>query len=204
MKKLTFLLVFFLSIFATLHAQIEAVKGYGIGEKAADFKLKNVDGTMFSLANMKDVKGYIIVFTCNHCPYSKMYEARIIALDNKYKPLGFPVVAINPNDPEIEPEDSFGMMKSVAKKKKYPFPYLFDDGQKIYPLFGATRTPHVFILDKELTVKYIGAIDDSAEDGSKAYEKFAERALNSLLKGEDPEPGVTRAIGCTIKAKKKK
>ncbi len=184
-------------------AQMQKATGYNLGDKAEDFALKNVDGKKVTLADYKDVKGYIIVFTCNHCPYAKMYEERLIGLHKKYAPQGFPVIAINPNDPEIEPEDSFGMMKSVAKKKKYPFAYLLDEGQKIYPKFGATRTPHIFILDKELILKYMGAIDDNAEDATKVYEKFAERAINSLLAGKDPEPGLTKAIGCTIKAKKK-
>src|SRR5690606_34894199 len=114
------------------------VDGYKIGDMATDFKLKNIDGKLVSLADYKDAKGYIVIFTCNHCPYAKAYEDRIVALDKKYKKLGFPVIAINPNNPGKQPEDSFENMKVRAKEKGFSFPYLIDEGQKIYPQYGAT------------------------------------------------------------------
>ena len=176
--------------------------GYEIGSIATDFSLKNVDNKMVSLKDYKEAKGFIVVFTCNHCPYAIAYEDRIIDLDKKYKKLGYPVIAINPNNPEKQKDDSFEKMKVRAKEKGFTFPYLFDDGQKIYPQYGATKTPHVFLLDKNLVVKYIGAIDDNVEDASEVKEKYLENAIAALEKGEEPTPNTTKAIGCTIKVKK--
>jgi peroxiredoxin len=180
-------------------------QGYGVGDKAEDFRLKNIDGKMLSLSEMPAVKGYIVIFTCNHCPYSKAYEDRVIALDKKYKPRGYPVVAVNPNDPKVSPEDSFDKMKVRAKSKKFTFPYLYDSTQEIARRFGATRTPHVFILSKkgkDYLVEYIGAIDDNTEDAEAAKEKYVENALTSLLEGNAPKITSTKAIGCTIKWRK--
>jgi len=178
--------------------------GYEIGDEAADFKLKNVDGKMVSLADFKDAKGFIVIFTCNHCPYAKAYEDRIVALDKKYKEKGYPVIAINPNDPEVNADDSYENMIVRAKEKGFTFPYLFDDGQKVYPEFGATRTPHVYILKKSKNkniVSYIGAIDDNYEDETAVNTKYVENAVDALIAGKTPSPETTKAIGCKIKAK---
>ena len=185
----------------TLVSSFVPVDGYKVGDQAADFKLKNVDGTMVSLSEYKGVKGYIVVFTCNTCPYAVMYEQRIIDLHNKYAPLGYPVIAINPNDPEVKPGDDFAAMQANAKEKNFPFKYLFDEGQKVYPQFGAQRTPHVFLLDANRYIRYIGAIDNNAQDANAVTEKYLERAIESLMAGKNPEPAETKAIGCTIKVK---
>src|ERR1700691_5632997 len=116
---------------------------------------------MVSLSDFKTAKGFIVVFTCNHCPFAKAYEDRIIALDTKYKAKGYPVIAINPNDPTAVAEDNFETMQQRAKAKNYAFPYLVDETQNIAKTYGATRTPHVFVLQKSGTdyiVKYEGAI----------------------------------------------
>ena len=179
-------------------------QGYKVGDEATDFKLKNIDGKMVSLSDYKDAKGFIVIFTCNHCPYAIAYEDRIIALDKKYKSLGYPVIAINPNDPEVQPQDSFELMKERAKSKGFTYPYLIDEGQKIYPQYGAQKTPHVYILKKEgkkNIVKYIGAIDNNYKNANDADQKYAENALDALLKGVEPEVKSTVAIGCTIKKK---
>lgn len=176
--------------------------GYKVGDKATDFKLKSVDGKMYSMADYKDAKGFIVVFTCNHCPFAVKYEDRIVALAKKYKPLGYELIAINPNDPAAQPEDSFDLMKVRAKEKGFTFPYLFDEGQKIYPQYGATKTPHVFLLDKSLTVKYISAIDDNVDDASAVKEHYLENAIAALEKNQEANPSMTKAIGCSIKIKK--
>ncbi|MFZ1676484.1 MAG: thioredoxin family protein [Saprospiraceae bacterium] len=175
--------------------------GYKVGEQAADFSLKNVDGTMVSLKDYKGVNGYIVVFTCNTCPYALMYEDRIIALHNKYASMGYPVVAINPNDPSVKPGDDFASMQARAKEKSYPFKYLFDDGQKVFPAFGATRTPHVYLLDANRYVRYVGAIDDNAQNPAEVSVKYLENAIAALKAGNNPDPSETKAIGCTIKVK---
>lgn len=179
--------------------------GYKIGDEATDFELKNIDDQFVSLSDYQNAKGFIVIFTCNHCPYAVAYEDRIIALDKKYKDLGYPVIAINPNDPTVQPEDSFEQMKIRAKEKGFGFPYMIDEGQKIYPQYGATKTPHVFILNKENgknIVKYIGTIDDNYEDANDVSVKYVEEAVDALLAGKPITTETTVAIGCTIKVKK--
>jgi peroxiredoxin len=180
-------------------------QGYNVGDKATDFKLKNVDGKFVSMADYADAKGFILIFTCNHCPYAVAYEDRMIAIDKEFKAKGFPMIAINPNDPEIAPADSYEKMQERSKEKGFTFPYLFDDGQKVYPVYGATRTPHVYLLerqDEDYVVAYIGAIDDNYQDANAVEDKYLENAIEALLAGKKPAPDFTRAIGCTIKAKK--
>ena len=180
-------------------------KGYHIGDAATDFTLKNIDDKMVSLADFKEAKGFILIFTCNHCPYAIAYEDRIVALDKKYKSQGYPVIAINPNDPTVQPEDGFAEMKIRAKEKGFTFPYLLDEGQKIYPQYGATKTPHVFLLNKENgknIVKYIGTIDNNYQDAANADEFYVEDAVDALIAGKPIAKQNTVAIGCTIKVKK--
>lgn len=177
-------------------------QGLQIGDVAPDFNIVNIDDKPVSLADYEEAQGYVVVFTCNHCPYALMYEDRLIELHSKYATLGYPVIAINPNDPAANEEDSFELMKVRAKEKAFPFVYLFDDGQKVYPQYGATKTPHVYLLDKSLTVQYIGAIDDSPRDASAVEETFLTNAIDALIKGQSPNPTTTKAIGCSIKTKK--
>lgn len=182
---------------------VKHVNGYKVGDIATDFSLKSTNNKMVSLKDYKSAKGFIVIFTCNHCPYAKAYEDRIIALDKKYSKLGYPVIAINPNNPAKQAEDSFDKMKVRAKEKNFTFPYLFDEGQKIYPQYGATKTPHVYLLQKTSKgnqVKYIGAIDDNFEDESAVKEKYLENAVNALLNNKEIAVKETKAIGCTIKA----
>ncbi len=198
MKKLSFL---FTLLFATtaLFAQ-----GYKVGDIAADFSLKNVDGKMVSLSDYKKEKGVVVIFTCNHCPYSVAYEDRIIELDAAYKEKGYPVIAINPNDPDLYPADSYEAMQERAQEKGFTFPYLFDDGQSVYPAYGATKTPHVYVLKNEkgkFKVAYIGAIDNSAKDAAQVSETYLSDALDALLAGKAPLVSETKAVGCGIKAK---
>lgn len=202
MKTFYLKIVWVFAVFAGLSGT--PTKGYEVGDEATDFKLKNIDGKMVSLADYDNAKGFIVVFTCNTCPYSVLYEDRIIALDKKYKDQGYPVIAINPNDPEAQNGDSFDLMQVRAKEKGFTFPYLVDEGQKIYPQYGATRTPHVFVLEKQGNkniVQYIGAIDDNSRNPNAVKEKFVEDAVDALLLGDKPVKKNTKAIGCTIKVK---
>lgn len=178
--------------------------GYEVGDSVADFKLKNTNGNMVALSDYKNSKGVIVIFDCNTCPYSKKYNDRIIALNKKYVSKGFPVLAIQPNDPEVSPGDSFDEMVKHAKDHNYDFPYLFDDGQAVTKAFGATNTPHTFILKKEgntFKVVYIGAIDDNAKDESAVTKKYVEEAVDAVLAGKPVATGKTKALGCTIKWK---
>lgn len=199
MKKLTFVL------FGLLLAVGMMAQGYKVGDKAMDFNLLNVDGKMVSMADYPEAKGFIVIFTCNHCPYSVAYEDRKIALSKKFEPMGYPVIAINPNDSTLQPQDSYSQMIVRAKEKMFPYPYLLDADQSVFKTYGATRTPHVFLLNKEnndLVVRYIGAIDNNYEDASAVTEKYVESAVKSLENNELPDPDFTKAVGCTIKYKK--
>lgn len=175
--------------------------GLKVGDTAPDFKLKNIDGQMMSLADIDDADGYIVIFTCNTCPFSVKYEDRIIAANKKYASMGYPVVAINPNDANRRPGDSFEEMKLRAKDKGFDFPYLYDETQEIATAYGATHTPHVYLLDKNRTVQYIGAIDNNASDAQEASEFYLSDAISALKAGKKPSPDFTKAVGCTIKWK---
>jgi thiol-disulfide isomerase/thioredoxin len=157
------------------------------------------------LADYKSAKGFIVVFTCNHCPYAIAYEDRIEELDKKYASKGYPVIAINPNDAVSYPDDSFENMKVRAKQKGFTFPYLYDETQATAKIYGAQRTPHVYLLQKsgsDLIVKYVGAIDDNSQDAKAVKVKYLENAVDELLSGKDVSAKETKAIGCSIKWKK--
>lgn len=182
-----------------------ALAGYNVGDKVTDFKLKNIDGKTVSLADYKDAKGVIVIFTCNHCPYAQAYEQRIMDLDKMYAAKGYPVVAINPNDPVAYPADSFEEMIKRSKEKSYTFPYVIDETQDVAKAFGATKTPHVYLLSKSkdvYTVEYIGAIDDNSENAVDVKVKYVENAITELNSGKKVSVNSTKAIGCSIKWKK--
>lgn len=184
----------------------ELDKGYGIGDYATDFSLPDINGKRVSLADFKDAKGYLVIFTCNTCPYAIAYEDRIIALDKKYKSKGVPVIAINPNDPDLQPADDVQHMKKRAIEKGFTFPYLVDEKQEIFPQYGATKTPHVYLLENTKqgnVVRYIGTIDDNYSDSSSVKTKYVENAVEAMLNGEEIPLTTTRAIGCSIKSRKR-
>jgi peroxiredoxin len=199
--KLIFSVLFTFGVF---YAQAQTT-GYSIGDPVADFTLTNtVDGNSVSLFDYMSKEGVIVVFTCIHCPCSQAYEQRIMDLDKKYAKLGYPVVAINSNDPKIEPVDSPENMKKRAEDMKYTFPYLFDETQMVARTFGAVRTPHIFLLQKTsagFVVSYIGAIDDNQYDITAVNYKYVENAIDALRNNKQPDPAFTKAIGCTIKWK---
>lgn len=200
MKLLKALLLFYsLSLF--LLPQSDGLK---VGDTAPTFSLKNVDGKMISLNTGNNIKGYVIVFTSNSCPYSALYEDRLIALQTKYSNQGFSVIAIQSNNPKISMGDSFEKMKERASEKSFNFPYLIDSNdQETAKSFGATNTPQVYILKKEqggsFTVAYIGAIDNNSRNASDATKRYVEIAIDQLLAGEPVETPNTKAIGCVIK-----
>jgi len=197
---LSIMLVTFISDYTSNNVLLN--EGYQVGDVVSDFELKNIDGKMVSMSDFKDAKGFIITFTCNTCPFALAYEDRIIALNKKYAPKGYPVIAINPNNPVVQPGDSYKSMQERAKEKDFTFPYLVDEGQHVYPKFGATKTPHMFVLQKTKkgnVVKYIGAIDDNYKDAGAVKTKYVEDAVDALLKGEAVKQTETKAIGCSIK-----
>ncbi|NBP64810.1 MAG: thioredoxin family protein [Bacteroidetes bacterium] len=198
----TFVLALMMLCFSTLNA----AEGLKIGDNAIDFSLKNVDGSVVSLSSYAGDNGLVVIFTCNHCPFSKAYEDRIINLHNAYAGKGYPVLAINPNDPVSVPEDSFEKMIERSKEKGFPFKYVIDETQSIAKQYGATRTPHVYLLKKQsnsaFTVAYIGAIDDNHSDIASVSQTYLSNAIDALIAQKNPSPDFTKAIGCSIKWKK--
>ncbi|MDT8402028.1 MAG: thioredoxin family protein [Bacteroidales bacterium] len=189
-------------VFSVILSTTLMSQGYVVGDYATDFKLRNIDGEYVALKDSRDAKGFIVIFTTNHCPYAIAWEDRIIALDKMFKTKGYPVIAINPNSAEAYPEDSYEKMIERAEEKGFTFPYLHDEKQEIYKKYGATKTPHVYILQKEADkyrVAYIGAIDNNYRDAEQADEHYVQDAVNNLLAGNNPDPDFTRAIGCGIK-----
>jgi peroxiredoxin len=168
--------------------------GLEVRNKAPDFTLANADGNMVSLQSYTNAKGYIVVFTCNNCPYAKAYQERLAGLHQKYAAKGFPVVAINTSDSKQD-------IIARSKEMNYPFAYLHDETQEVSRNYGATKTPHVYVLTKDKTVAYIGAIDNNHKDAAKADKKYIEDAVDALLAGKTVKMTTTKAIGCTIKWK---
>jgi peroxiredoxin len=183
-----------------------AEKAYKVGDTVADFTLKNtVTGKPVSLYNLPGAsKGVIVMFTCNHCPFAKKYEQRIMDLDKKYAAKGFPVLAISPNDPTVAPDDAPDLLAARAKEKNYSFPYTFDETQAVAKAFGAAKTPHAFLVVKEngkWILKYMGGIDDNADEPESVKKAYLSNAVDAVLAGKPVEVTESKAIGCTIKWK---
>ncbi len=180
-------------------------QGYSVGDYARDFELKGTDGKMVSMADYPDAKGFVVVFTCNECPYAKAYQERINQINQDYASKGYPVIAINPNSTgEIEAE-TLDQMKKRAQQEDFTFPYLADETQEITRTYGATNTPHVYVLAKEadnkFKVAYIGTIDNNYKDADEADKHYVREALDALMDDQPVEEAKTKAIGCTIKWK---
>ena len=170
-----------------------------------DFSLLNTNGKMVSLADYPDAKGFVIIFTCNHCPFAKLYPERINALYDKFLPLGIPVIAISSTDTIVYEEDSYPNMVKKATEEHFKFPYLYDNTQAVAKNFKADQTPHAFIIWKEnknWVVKYNGAIDDNGAEPKLIQHKYIEEAVDALLKNKDFAIKETRSIGCKIHFRK--
>jgi peroxiredoxin len=177
---------------------------YRIGDEVTNFRLKNLNGGMVSLSDFSDQKGVIIVFTCNHCPFSKAYQGRIGALHRTFAAQGFPVVVVNPSDPKTHEDDRIEQLSYLAKDKGYPYPYLVDDTQTVARAFGANRTPQAYVLKNTggtFTVQYIGTLDDNPQDPASVTKRYVEDAVTNLLAGKPVVITTTKAIGCAIKWK---
>jgi peroxiredoxin len=175
--------------------------------KKLDFSLQNVDGKKVSLKNYPDAKGFIIVFTCNHCPFAKLYPARLNELNNKYKDLGVPLIAISSTDTTLYEEDSFYRMVEKSNEDHYTFPYLYDAEQTAARSYGAQKTPHAFVIWREKydwVIKYSGAIDDNGVEPHNVKEKYVEDAVDALLNNVPVITTETKSIGCQIHFRRKK
>jgi peroxiredoxin len=171
-----------------------------LGKKINNFSLQNVDGKSISLSDFTEAKGLMVVFTCNHCPFAKLYSKRLNDLNKKYTPLGVPLIAINSMDTLVYDEESFELMQMKAKSDSLNFPYLRDALQIVGRNFGANHTPQAYVIWKEGTswiVKYSGAIDDDGSHPEKANSYMA-NATDELLRGSPVSNPETRSFGCRI------
>ncbi len=161
--------------------------------------LKSVDGHNYGSDTFKDAPYLLVVFSCNHCPYVKAYEDRIIDFVNEYQEEGLATLYINSNEDKNYPEDSFEEMVKRAKEKNFPFPYVRDDDQSVARAFGATHTPEYFLFDKERKLCYHGRFDDNWREPENVTRQYLKEAIDALIEGRKvPEPEV-HSIGCTIK-----
>ena len=170
-----------------------------------DFTLQNVDGKSISLRDYPEAKGFMIVFTCNHCPFAKLYPSRMNELSSKYKEIGVPLIAISSTDTTVYEEDSYVEMVAKAKNEQFNFPYLYDGKQTVAKNFGAQKTPHAFVIWKEnnqWVIKYSGAIDDNGAEPEKVQQHYLSNAVDALLKGKQVTIKETKSIGCQIHFRK--
>ena len=170
-----------------------------IGQSAPDFNLPGVDGKTYSLASFKDARFLIVLFTCNHCPYVIGSEDRMIRFCQEYVPRGVTMVAINSNETENHPTDSFEHMVQRANEKKFPFTYLRDATQDVAMAYGALRTPHFYVFDHDRLLRYTGRMDDNPKNPGLATTHELRDAVDTLLAGREPAVAVTNPLGCNVK-----
>lgn len=175
--------------------------GIRLGDKAPDFNLKGVDGRFYSLDSFRDYNILVLIISCNHCPYVKDYEDRMVEIQRDYLNKGVRLIAINPNNEITHPEDSFENMVKRAREKGFNFPYLRDESQDVPKVLGARYTPEIYVFDQERRLRYHGRIDDNHADPQAVTRHDLREALDSILEGRDVEVPETPPIGCTIKWK---
>ena len=172
-----------------------------IGQTAPDFDLPGVDGRNYSLADFTDAKLLIVVFSCNHCPFVIGSEDRMNALYADYEPKGVAMVAINSNETQGHPTDSFEHMVERAKAKGFQFPYVHDESQDVARAYGGLRTPHFYVFDADRKLRYTGRMDDNPRQPGEETTRELRDALDALLAGAEPPVPLTNPIGCNVKWK---
>lgn len=173
----------------------------GIGDKAIPFELPGVDGETHSLQDYEDKQAVAVIFSCNHCPYVRAWEDRMVQIQTDYADQGVQVIAINANDADKYPADGFEPMKERAEEKDFNFPYLRDESQEVARAYGAERTPEVFLFDKDRRLLYHGTIDDNYDNPYAVKTHLLRNALDAVLTGVVPITQETIPVGCTIKWK---
>jgi peroxiredoxin len=171
------------------------------GDKAISFKLPGVDDKEHSLSDYAEKNAVVVVFSCNHCPYVRAWEDRMVQVQADYMSKGVQLVAINANDESKYPDDSFPRMKERAQVKEFNFPYLRDEPQSVARAYGAERTPEVFLFDKNSVLRYHGTIDDNYDDPKAVKEQYLRMALDAVLAGKPVSMAETKPVGCSIKWK---
>ncbi|MBR9976599.1 MAG: thioredoxin family protein [Bacteroidetes bacterium] len=176
-------------------------KGMPVGTDMPPFELKGVDGNTWTPESFADARILVVVFTCNHCPYAKASEDRLIALQKDFSDRGVRFVLINSNDAVRYTDDSFENMVRRAKEKNYPFPYLFDETQEVAKAYDAACTPDIFVFDKERKLRYNGRIDDNWQNPEQVTREDLRTVLEDLLAGRDISIDPQPSMGCSIKWK---
>jgi peroxiredoxin len=174
--------------------------GLNIGDKAPSttVKMKNVDGSDLTIADVTGKQGTLVVFSCNHCPFVKAWQGRIASIGNAAKAQGIGVIVINSNDPTDYPEDSYAEMQKRSKDLGFTFPYVVDATSEVARSFGASHTPEAYLFDKDGKLVYHGAIDDSKE-ADQVSKHFLQDAIDAAVAGKTVPVAETKAIGCGIK-----
>lgn len=174
--------------------------GTVIGGYAPDFELPGTDGSVHHLARyLESFRAVGVVFMCNHCPYVKLYLDRLKQIQTDFQDQGFTLIGINPNDAERVPDDDFDHMKSFVAEHQLNFPYIRDVAQDVAQCFGATKTPHVFLLNQEGVLCYSGRIDDNPEQADAVQAQYFRDAIAQVLSGAPAKPSAIEPIGCSIK-----
>ena len=180
---------------------ISTILSFSQTNEITNFTLKNVDCKLVSLSDYPHAKGFIIIFTCNHCPFAKLYPERLNKLNDTYKKIGVPLIAISSMDTISYEDDSYLLMIQKAKKEKFKFPYLYDADQSMAKLFGAQKTPHAIVIWKNgehFEIKYSGAIDDNGMHPKQVKNEYIRLAVDELLQGKTVKIPATMTIGCQI------
>jgi len=172
-----------------------------LGDSAPDFHLPGVDDRDHALADYADRSALVVIFSCNHCPYVRAWENRMVQLQNDFAQQGVQFIAINANNAETRPADSFPKMQERAVEQGFNFPYLHDESQRVARAYGAQRTPEVFVFDAARQLRYHGAIDDNYDDPAAVKQDYLREALNVVLANRQPAVGETPVVGCSIKWK---
>jgi peroxiredoxin len=169
-----------------------------IGDLAPEFELPDTDGTTWSVPDSEAQRATVVIFTCNHCPYALAWHDRIAQTARDYADRGVRFVAINSNDSERYPRDSYEAMKQRVAAEDWPMPYLHDTTQEVARAYEAQTTPHLFVLDSDRRLRYAGAPDSDYDDPSLRAQWLRD-ALEALLAGQEPARPQTRPVGCSIK-----
>jgi peroxiredoxin len=170
-----------------------------IGDKALDFELPATDGNTYRLSDFQDAKVLVIFFTCNHCPFVIGSDEVTRQTAEKFMPQGVKFVGINSNSVNTYPEDSFEHMVERMRTHKFPWLYLYDEPQEVALAYGALRTPHFYVFDRDRKLVYTGRGVDNPRDTSKMAVNDLERALEEHLAGKPVSVPLTNPIGCNVK-----
>jgi len=195
-------IVFILALFSYAFAPFVSGE-LEIGKKApkTELKMKDVSGKELSLKDLKGKNGLLVIFSCNTCPWVVAWEDRYNEIHDVARKNDVGMIAINSNEAQRGEDDSFEAMKEHAKSLGYTFNYVVDKNSELANAFGATRTPHVFLFDKDMKLVYRGAIDDNSKDKSAVAKPYLKNAIENMAKGQEIDPQTTRSLGCTIKRK---